>query len=95
MSQTFEVCIACNHPIGQHFQSVDGKVRCLRTERGVTTGIIMEYDHMCDCVDYHSEEAEIKTAKRKAEEAERDEIIRQILDAAMGTAVSGEEEPNA
>lgn len=42
---------------------------------------------MCDCVDYRSEKAEIKTAKRKAEDAERDEIIRQILDA---VAVSGE-----
>lgn len=82
-----EVCTECGHPIGQHFQSIDGKVRCVFVERGFSTGGIcgMPYEIHCDCVDYVAPEKRRREAAKKAEndarEKELDDLIAPILEA--------------
>lgn len=63
-------CQGCDHRIGEHFQSVDGVVRCLHSESGhSTSGIIgMPWTSRCDCVNYKSE----CTTRYREEKAKQD-----------------------
>ena len=65
-----ETCQGCGHPTGRHVVCLDGKVRCFQIEDNVSTGIIMRWTSMCDCVEYRSESVERKAAEKKRTEDE-------------------------
>lgn len=69
-----EVCVGCEHPIAKHFESVDGKVRCLVVEHGTSTrGVIgIPYTNDCDCVDFVS----VRAAERRAPPMTWEQMIR-------------------
>lgn len=70
------VCEACGHLIGEHFRSVDEKVRCLHSESGVSTsGVLgMPWTSKCDCVDYVSPHTARKREEQAREEREEKEL---------------------
>lgn len=76
MTQPIELCVACQHDIGMHFQAVDGKVRCLCAWTTESTSGVMGLisDHRCDCIDYHSEADDSQRAA-SAEAKRRDQEL--------------------
>lgn len=54
MTESF--CTTCEHKLGDHFKAVDGTVRCLHVESGLSSrGILGEpFTTRCDCVNYVS-----------------------------------------
>lgn len=85
-TETIEVCPHCDHPIGQHFESVDGKVRCLHSTQGASSsGVIgLPWKDDCDCVDYVSPKTEARRAEAKRQSEERksiaDGLVQMILE---------------
>lgn len=76
-----EICVGCNHTIGMHFQSVDGKVRCLMPESGTSTsGVLgMPYTMHCDCVNYVSERMKEQQRREQEEDARFQEVTDRLL----------------
>lgn len=73
-------CLACGHPRARHFRDVDGIIRCLVTESGVSTsGVIgLPWESLCDCTDFRSEAAELKRAATEAERQRHQELVDRI-----------------
>ena len=92
-----EKCLGCGHSIGQHFQSVDGKVRCLYADSGTTTSGILgiPYTTQCDCVDYRSDAAEKHKEKERRKAKEWDEHMAEIVAAVKERCERDRTEPEA
>ena len=77
-----EVCIGCGHSLGNHFQDVTGKVRCLFSSSGTSSeGVLgMPWAETCDCINYGSERTTHRKIKEAAEKAEWDKHMQRLFD---------------
>lgn len=83
MSEHIDICIACGHSLGDHVQSVDGKVRCWHVDSGISdSGILgMPWSQRCDCLDYKSEIAEWRKAEEDRQRREDEEHMNELIEA--------------
>jgi hypothetical protein len=70
-----DICLGCGHSLGQHIQSVNGKVYCWHTYSHTSTGVIMTYNVRCDCINYISETCTNKQKEKEQEDKEMQERI--------------------
>lgn len=78
-----DVCLACEHSMRSHFQSVTGEVVCLVSESGTSSsGVIgLPWTRRCDCVNYESDSAKRARDEIAERAAERDELRARIAEA--------------